>query len=241
MNDPRITSYGIVTESKATEIFKQQPGFQCFDHKFFMDVLVSVDLALRLTSHQITIESRKLAQINETETFFYMPDVRITPPDLICKPSALHLLYSTNNPICHLQIKFARVLLNNTKLDAQLVFKEESPVNITKVRLLSSKAPECVDIEMRYLGETVAFEVPSTADEDIRAAIVQSCHQIMDSKWGRIEHDFAVVCRKDPYPHTSPHRKYHLLPDDILCETCVDEHGLDKTMSIWDTALRKVC
>ena len=40
---------------------------------------------------------------------------------------------TTNNPIFHLQVKFARALLN-TKLNSHLGFKEESPVNIIAIR-----------------------------------------------------------------------------------------------------------
>ena len=232
--DSRVAMCGIVAESTAIKIFDT-------DHKLFMDVLVSVDLALKLKSHQLTIESSEFTQIEEMEEYYYIPDVRITAPVLKCQPSALHLLHSTSCPFCHLQVLFAEALLK-IKPDSKLVIKNASPVNITTFRAFTSEKREAIDFEMRYLGEAVEFRVPPDADEDICTAIVQSCHKIMRGKWGCEKYNFAVMCSNDPDPNTPSRlrRKRHLLPNDKLCETCVEKGRLDKMLGIWNTTLLKV-
>ena len=233
--DSRVAMCGIVTESTAIEIFKT-------DHKLFMDVLVSVDLTIKLKSHQLIIESSEFTQVEEKKEYYYIPDVRTTPPDLECQPSALHLLHSTSCSFCHLQVLFAEALLK-IKPDSKLVVKNASPVNITTFKAFTSEKQEAVDFEMRYLGEAVEFRVPPTADEDICAAIIQSCHKIMIGKWGCKKYNFAVICSKDIDPNTPPRlrRMRHFLPNDELCETCVKKGRLDdKLLGIWNSTLIKV-
>ena len=233
--DSRVAICGIVAESTAIEIFNT-------DHKLFMDVLVSVDLALKLKSHQLIIEGSEFTQVEEKEECYYIPDVRTTPPVLKCEHSALHLLHSTSCPFCHLQVLFAKALLK-IKPNSKLVIKKASPVNITTFRAFTSEKQEAVDFEMRYLGEAVEFRVPPEADEAICAAIIQSCHEIMRGKWGCEKYNFAVMCSKDPNPNTPSRlrRMRHLLPNDKLCETCGKEGRLDdKMLGIWNSILRKV-
>ena len=232
--DPRVAKCGIVTKSTAEEIFDT-------DHQFFMDVLVSVDLAIKLKSYQIRIESSEFTQVEESEECYYIPDVRMTDPDLKCQPSALHLLYSTNSPLRHLQVLFARALLDRKK-DSQLVFSEASHVNITKFKVFTSHTRDPVDFEMCYLGEAIEFRVPPEADEDICTTIIQSCHEIMKSKWGCEKYNFAVMCSNDPNPSTPSRlqRMCHFLPDETLCEACVQQYTQDKMLSKWINILREV-
>ena len=228
--DSRVAMFGIITKSTAMEIFNT-------DHEFFMDVLVSVDLAVRLESHQITIES--IEDVKEDIEYYYIPDVRTTAPNLECRPSALHLLYSTNSPLRHLQVLFARALLK-IKTDSQLVFKNASPVNITTFKTFTIAQPQvAVNFEMRYLGEAVQFRVPPEADSDICAAIIRSCHDMMkSSKFGYEKYNFAFMCSKDPNPNTPSRlrRMRHLLPNKTLCEACIP----NEMLSIWNATLEKV-
>ena len=228
--DSKVAMCGIVTKSTAMEIFNT-------DHEFFMDVLVSVDLAVRLESHQIVIES--IEDVKEDIEYYYIPDVRTTAPNLECRPSALHLLYSTNSPLRHLQVLFARALLK-IKTDSQLVFKNASPVNITTFKTFKTSQPQvAVNFEMRYLGEAVQFRVPPEADSDICAAIIRSCHDMMkSSKFGYEKYNFAFMCSKDPNPNTPSRLRHmhHLLPNKTLCEACIP----NEMLSIWNATLQKV-
>ena len=211
--------FGIITKSTAMEIF-------------------NTDHAVRLESHQITIKSKE--DLKEDIEYYYIPDVRTTAPNLECRPSALHLLYSTNSPLRHLQVLFARALLK-IKTDSQLVFKNAaSPVNITTFKTFKTSQPQvAVNFEMRYLGEAVQFRVPPEADSDICAAIIRSCHDMMkSSKFGYEKYNFAFMCSKDPNPNTPSRlrRMRHLLPNKTLCEACIP----NEMLSIWNATLQKV-
>ena len=126
------------------------------------------------------------------------------------------------------------------KADSQLVFKEASPTNVTTFRIHSSG--KSVDFKMTFLGETVAFVPLAAADENISAAIIQSCHHMMKSKWESEKYNFAVLCSEDPDPKTSSrlHKKHHFLPDDELCQTCVEQGRLNEMLTIWNKTLSKV-
>ena len=236
--DPKVAMCGIVTKSAATKIFNT-------DHDFFMDVLVSADLAIRLKRNRIISESSEFPAVDENalEECYYMPDVRTNSPVLECQPTALHLIYSTIIPLPHLLVLFARALLQ-IKPDSKLVISNASPANITTFRAYTSHTRVAVDFEIRYLGEAVEFRMPPTADQGICVSIIQLCHEMMKSKWGCVKYDFAVMCANDLDP-TTPcrlQRMYHLLPDDKLCDTCMEQYTpYNRSMlNIWNTILNKV-
>ena len=227
---PGVAMCGIVTKSIANYIFNA-------DHEFFMNVLVSVDLALELNSNQIVIGSQ-FAREEENQKYYFLPDVRTIDPNLECHPTTLRLLYNTNGPLLHLQILFARALLEK-KPFSKLVFTEKSPINITTFRVISSRTQEAVDFEMRYLGEAVEFRVRPEADEDICSTIIQSCHKMMENKWGGEQYNFAVTCSIVDTPYRL-RQKHHLLPNETLCETCMKQDGLREMLSIWNSTLKMV-
>ena len=230
--DSKVAMCGIVTKSTAMEIFNT-------DYEFFIDVLVSVDLAITLNINQITSESSEfpLVDKNAQEEYYYLPDVRTSPPDLECHCYALHLLCSPISPLRHLQVLFTRALLQ-IKPETKLVFKEKHPINTTTFKIISRDTQKPMDFDMIYFGEAVEFVVPETADKDICEAIIKSCHQMMKSKWGCMKYNFAVMCSN--YPSESGiHQMRHFLPDNKLCEACKNDGKLDQ-MSIWNAVLEKV-
>ena len=228
--DPKVAMCGIVTKSTAMEIFNT-------DHEFFMGVLVSVDLAITLKRNQITSESSKFQLVDENahEEYYYLPDVRTSPPTLKCNRNALHLLCSPISPLRHLQVLFTRALLQ-IKPETKLVFKEDR--NITTFKIISCHTQKPMEFDMIYFGEAVEFDVPKTADEDICEAIIQSCHQMMTCKWRFMKYNFAVMCSNNP-SESGIHQMRHFLPYDKLCETCRKDGKLDQ-MSIWNGILEDV-
>ena len=222
---------GIVTKSTAKEIFNT-------DHELFMNVLVSIDLAISLKQNQISSESSKFPLVDENahEEYYYLPDIRTSLPTLKCHCNALHLLCSPISPLRHLQVLFTKALLQ-IKPETKLVFKEKSSINTTTFKIVSRHTQKPIDFNMIYFGEAVEFVVPEP-DEDICVAIIQSCHQMMTSKWGCMKYNFAVMCSNNP-SDSGIHQTRHFLPDNKLCEACKKDGKLDQ-MSIWNDVLEDV-
>ena len=229
--DSQITRYGLVTEKKAKAIFGEE-------YKFFMDVLVSVDLAIQLTGSQINFEGTP--PLSPDCTYYYMPDVRVEPPDLTCDPSALHLLLDINCPLRHLQILFAKTYFKNCKHSSALVLKRNTPVNVTNFRTKLSVYKSEVNFQFRYLGDTVEIHLPKDdplTDEAICVNIVHACKKMMLKDRGpNTKYAYVMMC----FHHNIVTR--HILPYDGHCKSCNenDRSTKNKFLDLWNKAIRKV-
>ena len=233
--DSQITGYGLVTEEKAKAIFDHE-------YQFFMDVLVSVDLAIKLNGNQIEFEGTLLPH---NHTYYYMSDVRVEPPDLTCDPSALHLLLDINCPLHHLQVLFTKVYIASCKQSA-LVLKSNTPVNVTNFRTELSDCKSKVYFQLRYLGDTIEIHLPKSgpfADENICADIVRACNKMMLTDcWLQSKYTFAMMCFEHKIVtdanHTDP--VCHILPYDTHCKSCRENGRANKFLELWNAAIRQV-
>ena len=229
--DSHITGYGLVTKEKAKAIFGQ-------DYQFFMDVLVSVDLAIKLKGNQIEFEGTPLPH---NHTYYYMPDVRVEPPDLTCDPSALHLLMDINCPLRHLQVLFTKVYIASCNQSA-LVLKKKTAVNVTNFRTELSDCKSKVYFELRYLGDTIVIHLPKSgplADENICADIVRACNKMMFAdSWLQSKYTFAMMCFEHYANHLHP--VCHILPYDTHSKSCREIGRASKFLELWNAAIRQV-
>ena len=233
--DSQITGYGLVTEEKAKAIFDHE-------YRFFMDVLVSVDLAIKLKGNQIEFEGTLLPH---DHTYYYMPDVRVELPDLICDPSALHLLLDINCPLRHLQVLFTKVYMASCKQSA-LVLKKNTPVNVTNFRTELSDCKSKVYFQLRYLGDTIEIHLPKSgplADKNICADIVRACNKMMlNDSWLKSKYAFAMMCFEHRIVTDANHLHpvCHILPHDTQCKSCKENGRANKFLELWNEAIRQV-
>ena len=233
--DSRVIEYGLVTNKTAKDIFGED------DYQFFMDVLVSVDLAMMLRGDQIFLEEGRLTD----EVCYYVPDVRIQSPNLKCDPSALHLLLDVNCPLCHMQAAFAKEYLAISS-NSSLVIKKNDAVNITRFRVEQSKE-EIINFDMIYHGEAVEFRIPKSApfaDDHTCANIIRACNQMMEKdKWLKTKYIFAVMCSGDPFISDANHLRHvrHILPlTKGACDSCKENDRYNESLDMWNKVVEKV-
>ena len=236
-SDSQITGYGLVTEEKAKDMFGE-------DYNFFMNVLVSVDLAVRLTGNQINFEGTLLPC---NQAYYYVPDVRVMPPDLTCDPSALHLLMDINCPLRHLQILFVNAYFEYSMQPSALVLERNSPVNVTNFKTKLSNSESEVDIRFRYLGNTIEINFPKAdplADKTTCADIVRGCNEMMlNDRWMKTPYTFAMMCSVEHKIVTDPNRLHHvchILPHDAHCKSCELNGKANKFLDLWNQATDEV-
>ena len=221
--DSHITEYGLVTQEKARAIFKK-------DYQFFMDVLVSVDLAIKLTGNQINFEGSPLPC---NQAYYYMPDVRVKPPNLTCDPSALNLLMDINCPLCHLQVIFVKAyfaICQKSTLD----LNKNTPVNVTSFRTEPSSGN--LGFQLKYCGDAIEILLPKSAplaDEATCADIINACNRMMKKDtWLKSRYVYTAVCLE----HDAKY-EHHILPHDGHCNSCMKDN---KYLDTWNRAINRV-
>ena len=226
-SDSHITGYGLVTEEKAKAIFGQE-------YQFFMDVLVSVDLAIKLKGNRIDFEGTP--PLSPDHTYYYMPDVRVEPPNLTCHPSALNLLLEISCPLSHLQVVFAKAYFANVSQQSSLlVLNKNTPINITSFRTKSVNSSEEINFQLRYLGNVIEIHLPKVdllADEAFCTDVVRACNKMMIDNWVQTKYAFTVTCSG----HESAnyfHCVRHILPQDGQCKCCKENDSL----KLWNKAI----
>ena len=233
--DARVADNGLITDETAKAIFGDA------DYQFFMNVLVSVDLAMKLRGDQIHFDGKPLPC---DQAYYYIPDTRKHPPNLTCDPSAFHLLLNVNCPLCHLQVAFAKEYLKVSK-NSVLVIGKNDALNITKFQTKLPDGETSINFELRYLGDAVEFQLPKDAfaDDATCTSIVQTCNKMMNQDtWLKVKYVFAVMCSEDK-SNTDANRLRrirHILPHTKNCETCAKQQRYNNTFEMWNRVVEKV-
>ena len=232
-SDPLVTTYGIVTESTAECIFGSNEA-----SSVFMSFLMSIGLALKLSSEQLSITlSDKFA--------YYIPNICTAKPTLECEPTALYLLHDINEPLSHFKVKFAAFMLKEYHF-TRLEMSKEPHINVTRFRAFPSNmlSDEGVMFDLVYLGDAIEFRILTPYNhsciEEICTQIITVCHKIMPQK---VKYNFAVMCSEYPNPKAIYKlcRKFHLLPDKDLCRKCISKGRLESDIfKVLNAVLSKV-
>ena len=223
--DSRVTEYGLVTVETAGILFE--------DYQFFMDVLVSVDLALMLRGNQICLEGKML----EDDVYYYIPDVRTQSPELHCDPTSLHLLLNVDCPLSHLQVLFARAFMSRKKC-SHLILEHSTPVNITRFGTKLSDGATDVTFEMRYLGDTIEFHFPDEANEEVCTDIIEACNEVMaKDDWMNSKYAFAVMPPDSINPNIRNRCNRHVL---LSLKDCDSRDDSSNHFVIWKKVLKEV-
>ena len=223
--DPELADTGILTQSAAEEIFGDTANAGAY-----MDIFVSLSLAVRLTHDQVEIPSP--LNING-KTVLYLPDIRTTPPiedSSELRSNALRLIRSLNAPPDHLQVTFVTEFLKLNK-KSNICIQENKPNNMTVIKAFDPTNHTSIEFTVVYFGHTLEFRC-TTANEQIFTQIIMCCHKVMDYKYHeKTKYNFAILCSNEPISK----RDYHYLPDRSLCERCqTDKRLQDSICNLWN-------
>ena len=221
--------FGIFPEAACLEIFD--------GHLFaYMDALVSLSLATRVTRHNLELSDEQL----DDNDFYYVPLTRakalITTPDL----ESIHVISSINTPHIFKQAAFTKYFLQllpqfklvPSEMRNQTIMKD--PSTGTTVTLVSH-------------SPAIRLQL-SKPDEHVCSCIVQAYEKIAEnarSQGAVVEYKFVKICSESSLSDAKsniPSSQYHILPDDKLCTEC-NENSTDedaKLLEAWNKALTEV-
>ena len=227
-DDPVLADTGILTLSAAEKLLGGTANAGAY-----MDIFVSLSLAVRLTRDQVEISSP--LNING-KTVLYLPDIRTTPPiedSSKLRPNVLRLMRSLNAPPDHLQVTFVTEFLKLYP-DLSVCIQENVPNNITVIKAFDPTNHTSIEFTVVYFGHTLEFRC-TTANEKIFTEIIKCCHKVMDYKYHeKTKYDFAIMCSNAELTGISE-RKYHCLPDRSLCERCQTDKRLQNSIcKMWN-------
>ena len=232
--DPVLADTGILTQSAAEEIFGDTANAGAY-----MDIFVSLSLAVRLTHDQAQISlTHDQVEISPPlnvngKTVLYLPDIRTTQPiedSSELRPNVLRLIRSLNAPPDHLQVTFVTEFLKLNP-DSSVCIQENVPNNITVIKAFNPTNHTSIEFTVVYFGHTLEFRC-KTANEQIFTEIIMCCHKVMDYKYHeKTKYNFAILCSNEPISK----RDYHYLPDRSLCERCqTDKRLQDSICNLWN-------
>ena len=231
--DKSICKFGLLAFQVAEKIFGD-------DVKFFMDVLVSANLAVEVKKDQLCLPPSLCA----SEPIFYIPIASQCASLRECKHSALHLQI-TGQVLCrNIQVKFAEQFLTlqpSAKIDFSI---EQNYTNCTYY--------VCTTGQFRIVCHGNETEFIMKGDEfalvrlEFQKAVIDSCYNILThliESETVLKFNFSFLCFEDSL--TSEYqfnKKRHFLPlkDDGVCEKCKNMLKTNKVMEIWNDILKKV-
>ena len=227
---PTIAS-GIVPKVACLHLFYGQ-------HLIYMEALISLDLAVEVTKHNLELPDEQLAI--DDNVFYYIPLTRakafITTPD----PKSIHVITSINTPHIFKQAAFTKYFL-------QL---------LPQFKLVPSKVRNKTIIKDPSTGTTVTLVSHSPAirlhlskpDEQLCSCIIQAYEKIAENAKSQnitVEYKFVKICAESNLKDVQsiPSSHYHILPsDDKLCTKCneTSTEGDAKLLEVWNKALTEV-
>ena len=219
--DDKLWIEGIITETSVVTLFGKEGNT-------FIEVLEAVGLVTDVTN-------RCSSEYADCSLCFYMPSIRKHNEILDYNQKSIQLKTSIRFPSVNLVIAITKHLLKNIP-NSWLQPTENS--NVTQI--CSEDDDVKTVIEIIYQGGVIEFIVDSpTAVETIIHGCEEIAKRIQSKRFGDPRYHFAVRCAKDT--HLVAHnfsRKEHILPDDDLCDTCLQvEHPNTKA---WINALNEV-
>ena len=219
--DPVLADTGILTLSAAEKLFNSKD-----DAKAYIDILVSLSLAVKLVQEQVESTS----PLN-CKTFFYLPNIRTTPPiedSPELRSNTLRLILGSNASPDRLKVLFVTEFIKFSR-NSKVCIKESIPNNVTVMKAFDAE----IEFEVVYFGHILEFRFMA-ANEEIFTQIIKCCHKVM-TYYKETKYDFAIMCSKDPIHK----REYHYLPNKFLCERCQTDGRLQNPIyKIWNTVLK---
>ena len=219
-------AYGVVPEKACREIFKG-------DWLAFMDALVSLNLAAKVTSGYLEVPAN--CKIDRQDTHYYISISRKGPLIMDPDPHSIHIITSIDTPHVFRQVSLTKRMLSF----------------LPEPKLLPCTNMNQTIIKDALTGATLTLTSHSPAtrlhldkpNETICNCIVEAYNDIATSCGVPAKYKFVKMCSEGSIPSVQylPSCQYHILPDDELCQKCKEAENYDDDLiKFWNEALRKV-
>ena len=213
---------GIVPEKAFKQEFEE-------DSPAYIDALACLNLAT-------VVESCHLEQsFDSNETHYYIPLSRDGELTTDLDTSSVHLITSISTPHVFKQTSFANHLLCSLSKSKLLLC---ASINKTIIK------DESTDTIITVVSHSPATRLHiSKPNADVCSHIVKAYNEIAEScTVGTTQYKFVKICARSDIKNVQsiPSCQYHVLPDDVLCEDCVQDGRRDDILSAWNEALKRV-
>ena len=214
--------FGIVPEKAFKQEFEE-------DSPAYIDALVCLNLAA-------VVESCHLEQsFDSNETHYYIPLSRDGEPTTDLDTSSVHLITSISTPHVFKQTSFANHLLHSLFQSKLLLC---ASINKTIIK------DESTDTIITLVSHSPVTRLHiSRPNADVCSHIVKAYNEIAEScTVGTTQYKFVKICARSDITNVQsiPSCQYHVLPDDVLCEDCVQDGRKDDILFAWNEALKRV-
>ena len=218
--DDKLWTEGIITKASVAALFGEEGDT-------FLEVLEAVGLVTDVTN-------RCSSKYDNCGPCFYMPSIRKHNEIQKYSQKSIQLKTSIRFPSVNMVIAITEHLLKNMR---NSWLKPTVNSNVTQICSVNDGI-----IEIIYQGGVIEFIVDSPTAVP---TIINGCEEIakrtkQSNRFGDPKYHFAVRCAKDKHILAyNFSRKEHILPNDDLCDTCLQEQVHPNTRS-WIDALKKV-
>ena len=242
-NTEFVRTYGLVTESVLHAVYQA-------DAEFFINVLLTANLATTVSKDQILLEEKNEAALRPyTGKLYYVPIACNQKSIRTCHHSALHLQI-TGHVLCrNIHATFTEKLL---ELDSscRIVFKSGSNANCNR----TSYAYKTMHFDMTCHGNEIEFLLDDSlsdyAELDLYEIIINSCYNMVKhfiEKEVTFKLNFSFLCclASSANQQFRFDRKRHQLPlnsaeTNDLCEPCKRLMSTCKPLQMWNGVLGTV-
>uniref|UniRef100_A0A1X7UHH7 Death domain-containing protein n=1 Tax=Amphimedon queenslandica TaxID=400682 RepID=A0A1X7UHH7_AMPQE len=219
-----MISYGIYPEDVCREVFNAA------DWSLFMDALISLSLATKVSAQLIEAPADVLLNCNTT--YYFISLSRTDEFDDVPHPHSIHIITSINTPHVFRQVTVTKHLLDMLKAP----------------KLIPCKYFDRTIIKDTSTGTTITIVSHSPAtrldldkpNSEVCGCIVRAYNKIADTCNVTVKYKFVRLCAAEDFSKVQsiPSSLYHILPDNELCSKCKEPENDDSDLlQAWNKAL----
>ena len=214
---------GIIPEKACKDVFGES-------WMVFMEALVSVNLGTKVSSLHLDIPD-----LDPNDIYYFIPLSRKGNLIMETDPTAIHLIVNIDAPHVFQQTTFANYLLKSLQKPKLVQCNNPNQTIITETT---------TGITITLVSHSPATKISiSQANPDVCSLVLKTYAKIAEKcKIGTVKYKFVMLCAKSGVPDVRdiPSCQYHILPNDTLCDECINAGRVNDQLKGWNEALRKV-
>ncbi|XP_019861023.1 PREDICTED: uncharacterized protein LOC109589372 [Amphimedon queenslandica] len=216
--------YGIYPEEVCKKVFNAA------DWSLFMDALISLSLAIKVSAH--LIEAPKGISLDHDARYYFISLSRTGQFSEDPHPHSIHIITSINTSHVFRQVTVTKHLLKMLKAPKLIPSK-----NFNQTVIKDTSTGTTITIVSHSPATRLDLNVPNS---EVCGCIVHAYNTIADMCKTTVKYKFVRLCAAENVStiESIPSSVYHVLPDDELCGKCKESSSYDSDLvQAWNKAL----
>ncbi len=225
--------YGLISRNEVENVVSKE------DADFFLQILLSVNLAFLLQSDQLSIPPSLFP--DQPQSVYYIPVASQEKCNRDCTHSALHLHITAGQVLCrNLQVKFAQTFLKENASSAKMLIREEECfANVTSITYAG------LSFDVVCHGNEAEFIVNDAQNPELYKAIINTLYAILKDLAASepfFSFKFSFLCCKNALvSEYELNQTCHFLPFRTNdCKECEEFMSHCHSLKTWNTVLQQV-